>query len=117
MKLLIKMLGLGLLVAAAITYDRSRLRRAGRLDAGFTGAFPDPGFPGADLAGVGSSGDDLGVADIEIITESVIVGLADVDPEPLAGMGEGIDPDAVEEAHRSVKEQREGLPISGKNVP
>lgn len=104
MKLLIKMLGLGLLVAAAITYDRSRLRRAGRLDPGFSGAFSDAGFPGAD-------------PEIEIITDAVIVGLADVDPEPLSGMGEGIDRGAVDEAHRSVQEQREKLPLSGKNVP
>ena len=35
-------------------------------------------------------------------------GLAEVDPEPLSQTaGEGIDPDANEEAHRKVVEQRE----------
>jgi hypothetical protein len=97
MKLLIKMLGLGLIVAAAITYDRQRLRRAGRLDVGPLGARD------ADR-------------DLEVVTEAVIVGIAEVDPEPLAGMGEGIDPDAVDEAHRSVREQRERLPVTGKNI-
>lgn len=97
--LLIKMLGLGLLVAAVITYDRRLLRRAGRLDAGSSGA------RGAE-------------GDVEIVTEAVIVGISEVDPEPLANVaGEGIDPDAVSEAHRSVQEQRERLPVSGKNIP
>jgi len=100
MKLLIKMLGIGLIVAAAISYDRQRLRRAGRLDAGWP-----------------SAGQGMGRS-VEVVTEAVIVGLADVDPEPLANVaGEGIDVDAVEEAHRSVPEQRARLPISGKNIP
>jgi hypothetical protein len=100
MKLLIKMLGLGLIVAAAISYDRERLRRAGRLDAGSSG--------GRDMA---PDADDM-------VVEAVIVGIAEVDPEPLANMaGEGIDPDAVDEAHRSVQEQRDQLPVSGKNLP
>jgi hypothetical protein len=98
-KLLIKILGIGLIVAAAITYDRRRLRRAGRLDATSSGA-----------RGAGR--------DVEVVTEAVIVGISEVDPEPLANVaGEGIDPDAVDEAHRSVREQRERLPVSGKNVP
>ena len=37
-------------------------------------------------------------------------GLADVDPGPLMSMGEGIDRDAVAEAHRSVRDQRAKLP-------
>lgn len=98
MKLLIKMLGLGLVVAAAITYDRQRLRRAGRLD-------------------VGSSGARDAGRDLEVVTEAVIIGISEVDPEGLAGMGEGIDPDAVDEAHRSVRDQRDRLPVTGKNIP
>ena len=93
MKLLIKMLGIGLIVAAAITYDRRRLRRLGRLGAG-------------DLA-----------PDVEIVAEAVIVGIADVDPEPLANMGEAVDPDAVDDAHRSVRDQRDRLPVEGENIP
>lgn len=98
MKLLIKMLGLGLVVAAAITYDRQRLRRAGRLDVGSSGA-----------RGAGR--------DLEVVTEAVIIGISEVDPEGLVGMGEGIDPDAVDEAHRSVRDQRDRLPVTGKNIP
>jgi hypothetical protein len=98
-KLLIKMLGIGLIVAAAITYDRQRLRRAGRLDA-----------RGSGRQGAGR--------DAEVVTDAAIVGISEVDPEPLANVaGEGIDPDAVDEAHRSVQEQRDRLPVSGKNVP
>jgi hypothetical protein len=36
-KMLIKLLGIAMIVAVAINYDRQRLRRAGRLDAGFPG--------------------------------------------------------------------------------
>lgn len=109
MKLLIKMLGIGFIVAVAITYDRQRLRRAGRLDVeGFGDGFGDPD---ARFFGGGGTGR------YEIVTDAAIIGISEVDPEPLAGMGEGIDPDAVDEAHRSVPEQRERLPVSGKNVP
>ncbi|HSJ99946.1 MAG TPA: hypothetical protein VK932_01850 [Kofleriaceae bacterium] len=72
MKLLIQMLGLGLIVAAAITYDRQRLRRAGRLD--------------AESSGARDAGRSVGV-----VTEAVIVEISEVDPEPLAGMGEGLE--------------------------
>jgi hypothetical protein len=104
--MLIKMLGIGLIVAAAISYDRHQLRRAGRLDAGSSG---DPNAEGSAARGAGRGS--------EVVTDAAIVGISDVDPEPLAGMGEGIDPDAVDEAHRSVQEQRDRLPVSGKNVP
>ena len=102
MKLLMKMLGIGALVVAGIYYDRRWLRIAGRLDA--AGPF------GAERGGAG--------ARREVVTEAVIVGIAEVDPVPLANVaGEGIDVDAVEEAHVSVTEQRERLPVSGKNIP
>lgn len=95
------MLGLGIIVAAAISYDRQRLRRAGRLDAGGS-------------AGRGVSPVVGAVIDAEIVG----VGIADVDPGPLANpAGEAIDPDAVDEAHRSVREQRDRLPVAGKNLP
>ena len=38
------------------------------------------------------------------------MGIADVDPVALSGMGEGIDPDANAAAHREIREQREKLP-------
>jgi len=37
-------------------------------------------------------------------------GLAAVDPEPLTTFGEAVDRDAVTEAHRSVRDQRDKLP-------
>lgn len=79
MKLLMKMLGIGALVAAGIYYDRHRLRIAGRLDAaGPLGS--DRGSPGMRT---------------EVVTDAVIVGIAEVDPVPLANVaGERIDPDA-----------------------
>ncbi len=104
MKLLMKMLGIGAIVAAAIYYDRRQLRLAGRLDAD---------------GGLGAEAGAAGVR-AEAVTDAVIigVGIAEVDPVPLANVaGEGIDPDAVDEAHRSVPEQRERLPVSGKTVP
>jgi hypothetical protein len=53
-----------------------------------------------------------------VVTDAVIVGIAEVDPEPLASPAvEAIDPDAADEAHRSVQEQRAKLPIQGKNLP
>jgi len=100
------MLGIGLIVAAGIYYDRRRLRLAGRLDAA--------SFGDLDMASSGARGP---ARKAEVVTDAAIVGISDVDPEPLTTMGEGIDPDAVDEAHRSVKEQRERLPVSGKNVP
>jgi hypothetical protein len=60
MKTLMKMLGVGALMVAAIAYDRWRLRRAGRLDA----------FP----------------REPEVVTETVIVGIAEVDPASLANV-------------------------------
>ena len=44
-------------------------------------------------------------------------GLADVDPSGLVGFGEGIDPDAVAEAHSALRYQREKLPRPGENLP
>lgn len=44
-------------------------------------------------------------------------GLSEVDPQPLIGMGEAVDPDAVQAAHRDVRAQRDRLPVPGKNLP
>ena len=44
---------------------------------------------------------------------TIDVGIADVDPEPMTQIaGEGIDPDANDKAHTSVKDQRDKLPRS-----
>lgn len=37
-------------------------------------------------------------------------GIADVDPQPLTTFGEGVDPEALERAHTSVRDQRAKLP-------
>jgi hypothetical protein len=48
---------------------------------------------------------------------AIAQGISQVDPEPLTQMGEAVDPDAIRAAHREIPEQRERLPIPGKNVP
>ena len=47
----------------------------------------------------------------------LVMGISDVDPQPLSGMGEAIDPDANAEAHGASKQQRKRMPVSGKNLP
>jgi hypothetical protein len=59
--------------------------------------------------------DDFAVADEVVAVPDV--GLADVDPEKLTQMGEGIDVDANLAAHNDVIEQRDRLPEPGKNIP
>jgi hypothetical protein len=45
-------------------------------------------------------------------------GISDVDPEPLTQIaGEAVDPEAVRTAHESIRDQRDRLPVPGKNVP
>lgn len=45
----------------------------------------------------------------------IVIGLADVDPVPLSPMLEAIDPDATERAHTTGQDQRERLPIRGRD--
>jgi hypothetical protein len=52
--------------------------------------------------------DDPTITDADLVAE-IPPGIAEVDPEGLAQMGEGIDLDANEAAHESVREQRERL--------
>jgi hypothetical protein len=94
MKLPIKLVGLalglaGLVGATAVTaiaIDRRRHRLTG---------------PGA------SAPRDLGVT--RDIIEAEIVGISDVDPDLLMGMGEAVDPDRVKRAHEEIPEQRAKL--------
>jgi len=46
-----------------------------------------------------------------------IGGLSEVDPEPISQMVEAMDPEATEDAHREVRDQRERLPVRGRNIP
>ena len=46
----------------------------------------------------------------------VVMGISDVDPVPLSGMGEAIDPEANADAHNEMKQQRGRMPARGKNM-
>jgi hypothetical protein len=46
-----------------------------------------------------------------------IAGLSEVDPEGLTQFGEGIDPEAVRNAHAEPALLRDQLPRPGKNLP
>ena len=101
MRFLFKLAGLVALlggsIAAAIAIDRRR-----RLPA-----------PGASAR----PADRMGMAPDVVIVEAEIIGLADVDPQALTQMGEGIDPELTKAAHEEIPEQRAKLPVRGKNVP
>jgi hypothetical protein len=51
------------------------------------------------------------------ISPPPLQGISDVDPSPLIGVVEGIDPDEVEAAHHTIIDQRERLPRPGENIP
>jgi hypothetical protein len=50
------------------------------------------------------------ISDAEVVVVAEVPIAPEVDPEGLAGMGEGIDLDANEAANRELREQREKLP-------
>ena len=103
MKLAIKLLAVAGIVWAAILVDR-RLRKT----PGATG-------PGADVEPDASTARS---ADTAAIDADIIIGIAEIDPEPLTQVsGEGIDLDATETAHRAPRDQRERMPVRGKNIP
>jgi hypothetical protein len=92
MRLMTKLLALSGIIYAAILVDRRRRR--------------------------GSVNDSIAMApDVAVMDAEVIIGIAEVDPEPLSQMVEAMDPEATENAHRDVQEQRDRMPTSGKNVP
>ena len=96
MRLVRKLLGIGLL-AASVVYLRRRRRARGLLRA------DEVRFDDTVGTSVGSTEDLFDVA-----TQS---GLADVDPEPISHVaGEGIDPVRDVEAHTSVTAARERMP-------
>lgn len=89
---MIKLLALSGIVYAAILVDRRRRQRMG--------------------------GDSMAMSpDVAVMDADVIIGIAEVDPEPLSQMIEAMDPEATEGAHRDVQEQRGRMPVGGKNVP
>ena len=95
MKIFSNLFLLGGVAAAAITIDRKLVRRR-------------------ELAGAGTvPSSNAGIVDAEILS----AGIADVDPQGLVQMGEAVDPDAIEEAHESVGEQRARMPVRGRDVP
>ena len=99
MKILSKLFVLGGVAATAILVDRKLVRRRAMVSGGATP--PSVGGPVA------------GVVDAEIL----VVGISDVDPSGLVGMGEAIDPEANAEAHEAVDEQRARMPVRGRDVP
>lgn len=92
MKLMIKLLALSGIVYAAILVDRKRRR-----------------LSGADTMSMSP--------DVAVMDADVIIGITEVDPEPLSSMLEALDPEATEGAHRDVQDQRDRMPVGGKNVP
>jgi hypothetical protein len=69
-------------------------------------------------------GRDTAPADLGITPDggadaiSIPPGISQVDPQPLTQISaEAIDPDATEAAHDTIVEQRERLPVPGKNLP
>ena len=54
--------------------------------------------------------DDARITDADLVVVAVESGIADVDPEGLAQMGEGIDLDANAAAHADVAAQRDRFP-------
>ena len=44
-------------------------------------------------------------------------GISDVDPAPISQMTEAMDPVATKAAHQDIADQRERLPVPGKNLP
>jgi hypothetical protein len=89
MKIVTKMLGVAALVGTGILVERARQRRQ-------LGA-PAPGGLGA-----------APIMDAEIVQH---MGIAEVDPEPLAQVaGEGIDLDANDAAHRRTPGPRKNVP-------
>lgn len=110
MKIFGKLLVLGGVAAAAILVDRKLIR------GGSSGGARDPLGAGATARGMRAGrapGSTAGIVDAEIL----VAGISEVDPGGLVGMGEAIDPEANEEAHESVGEQRARMPIRGRDVP
>lgn len=107
MRITTKLLGLAGIIAAAVAIDRKRRLRAGAgvevpaAAGGEAGAFATSDVAGADA----------------VIVEAELVGISEVDPAGLTQMGEAIDPERTEAAHAEIPEQRERLPVRGKNVP
>jgi hypothetical protein len=62
---------------------------------------------------------DLGAAaDRGASTAPVPAGISEVDPQPLTQVAaEAIDPEATQAAHEVIVDQRERLPVPGKNLP
>ena len=52
-----------------------------------------------------------------VVATSIPPGISDVDPQPLTYLTEAVDPDATRAAHEAISEQRERLPVPGKNLP
>jgi hypothetical protein len=112
MKLATDLVVLGALFGAAVMLDaRHRTPRQHQLPPVPPIGPDEPDFAGSP-AGPGVT-PDTGSADVPPLQ-----GIADVDPQPLTQVSaEAIDPDATRAAHEVIIEQRERLPMRGKNIP
>ncbi len=96
MKIVTTLLGVAALIGTGILVERTRHRRQLRAAPGGLGASAGNRLSGAP------------VMDAEIVQH---MGIAEVDPEPLAQIaGEGIDLDANEAAHRRTPGPRKNVP-------
>ena len=99
MKSLFKLMILGGAAYLAVRFVRSQQASPGKAQGPTT------------KHGNAASGIEDAVQDADLV-----MGISDVDPTPLSGMGEAIDPDANAEAHNAGRKQRERMPVPGKNV-
>ena len=51
------------------------------------------------------------------IDPDTLVGISDVDPTGISQMVEAVDPDAIGAAHNAIEDQRDRMPVAGKNLP
>ena len=106
MKMFTKLMAVGALAGAVVLVRRAM--QQGALN-GTTGwrSFEDlPRERDEDLASA-----SFGVEDAVLVAASS--GLSEVDPVGLTQMGEAVDPEAAEQAHSEVRDQRERLPGNG----
>jgi hypothetical protein len=107
-----KLLVIGSAIGAAMILRKRRAMRRKPEAAGVDALGDRPRSPTfAEAGDVGSTGDR------ETDEGSPPMGISDVDPQPVTQIsGEGIDPDATRVAHEDLPDQRERLPIPGKNL-
>ena len=107
MKLAAKLVLIGAGIAGAVLYNARRRRdRKPQPQPRTPDLPPDPDRAGTDRR-----------PSVEAVEAMIPPGISTVDPQPLTQISaEAIDPDATQAAHEAVAEQRDRLPVSGKNI-